>query len=211
MHVCIKGRFLFNAIYLEWRGLPAKTHRCIGYIDSVYIWFTWQLAGWNIFTFTLVIFRKNTTIPGPFRKYPCHMFFWVPWIFVWSKVCKQGFLASFLHLILWVSPSNIKLSMLPGSWKLGGGRSTVSVLRCNYILSMQRMFWFSLDIYLNLGSFFSLSLSLFNYIVHQMQYYRFVIFMCITISWLKKLVLTPRPKSGGEAWPTITNMPIWQI
>ena len=58
------------------------------------------------------------------------------------------------------------------AWQLevGGGRSTVSVLRCNYILSMQRMFWFSLDIYLNLGSFFfSLSLSLFNYIVYQMQ------------------------------------------
>lgn len=104
------------------------------------------------------------------------MFFLVPWIFVWSKVCKQGFLASFLHLILWVSPSNIKLSMLPGSWKLGGGRSTVSVLRYNYILSMQK------DVLVFIGYlsfFFSLSLSLFflNYIVYQMQYYRFVIFM----------------------------------
>lgn len=33
----IKGRFLFNVIYLEWRGLPAKTRRCIGSLDSVYM------------------------------------------------------------------------------------------------------------------------------------------------------------------------------
>ena len=32
-------------------------------------------------------------------------------MFLWPKVCKQGFLASFLHLILWVGPSNIKLPM----------------------------------------------------------------------------------------------------
>ena len=105
------------------------------------------------------------------------MFFLVPWIFVWSKVCKQGFLASFLHLILWVSPSNIKLSMLPGSWKLGG---VVALCQCwdtKHILSMQKDVLVFIG-YLSSFFFFSLSLSLFlNYIVYQMQYYRFVIFM----------------------------------
>lgn len=170
----IKGRFLFNVIYLEWRGLPAKTRRCIGSLDSVYMIYIAASRMKHLYL-QLAIFRKNTTIPGPFRKYPCHMFFWVPWIFVWSKVCKQGFLASFLHLILWVSPSNIKLSMLPGSWKLGGVVALCQCWDATTSCRCKRMFWFSLDIYLR-PVFLSLSL-FFNYIVYQMQYCRFVIFM----------------------------------
>ena len=103
--------------------------------------------------------------------------FWVPWIFVWSKVCKQGFLASFLHLILWVSPSNIKLSMLPGSWKFGGVVALCQCWDATTSCQCKRMFWFSLDIYL-CSCFFSLSLSLFYiYCISDAGILWFVIFM----------------------------------
>lgn len=157
MHVCIKGRFLFNAIYLEWQGLPAKTRRCIGSLDSVYMIYIAASRMKHLYLYT-----------RHFQEKHYHTWFLpkisMSYVFFGSvNFCLiQGVQAGFSGIIL--TPDFMgqpfEHQIVYAAWQLevGGGRSTVSVLRYNYILSMQK------DVLVFIGYlsfFFSLSLSFF--------------------------------------------------